>query len=425
MWNELHSLRRDGLDFGDADNVVIEGNYIHDFAAAPLTTSNHSDMIQFWTTHSSTPSTNITIRGNFLDQGDGSATQSIFIWNEKVSDQGAGLEMFYKNIVIKDNVIKNADYHGITVGEAIGVVISNNTVLQNSDSGSVDYIPGINVEEESLSVIVLYNIVPRLNVDTDDGTLVGNLIVQRSDPDGANYYAALFVNALADTSASLADLRALAGSVIESLSLGSLFTRFDLPEPWIVMSHAYWGVVIDGSKFADVINADRTVAGQHLPTQQGDLIRGRGGGDAISGLGGDDIIFGGKGLDRLIGGTGDDTLVGGKGKDVMVGGSGADVFVFKENLVNAKDDSVKDFTASEDFIQVKLGSLNLGAEQSIIDDSFFIFAGEAMTASTRIVYDRSTGALWFDPDGVGSRSAVRFAVIGADHDLSFENLLFV
>ena len=58
--------------------------------------------------------------------------------------------MFYKNIVIKDNVIKNADYHGITVGETIGVVISNNTVLQNSDSGSVDDIPGINVEEESL-----------------------------------------------------------------------------------------------------------------------------------------------------------------------------------------------------------------------------------------------------------------------------------
>ena len=60
LWNEIHGMRSDGLDFGDADNVVIEGNYIHDFVAATKT-SDHPDMIQFWTTHSSTPSTNITI----------------------------------------------------------------------------------------------------------------------------------------------------------------------------------------------------------------------------------------------------------------------------------------------------------------------------------------------------------------------------
>ena len=183
LGNEIHGMRSDGLDFGDADNVLIEGNYIHDFVAATKT-SDHPDMIQFWTTHSSTPSTNITISGNFLDQGDGSATQSIFIWNEKVSDQGAGTGMYYQNILIEDNVIKNSDYHGITVAEAIGVVITNNTLLQNSDATSSTYIPGINVADAALDVTVSYNIVPRLNVDSDDATIEANLIVQRSDPTG-------------------------------------------------------------------------------------------------------------------------------------------------------------------------------------------------------------------------------------------------
>ena len=209
--------------------------------------------------------------------------------------------MFYRNILIEDNVIKNSDYHGITVAEAVGVVISNNTLLQNSGATSSTYIPGINVEDRALDVLVSYNIVPRLNIDSDDATIEANLIVQRSDPTGENYYAVLFVNALGDTSATLDDLRALAGSIIESLSVGSLFTRLDLTEPWIEAG-AYSGVAIGGSKFADVIDADHTVAGQYLPTQHDDVIRGRAGGDTIAGLGGDDIILAGKGKDRMVAG---------------------------------------------------------------------------------------------------------------------------
>ena len=65
-------------------------------------------MIQFWTSGTTSPSTNIVIRGNILDSGDGGWTQSIFMRNEMVDTGGAGDAMFYQNILIEDNVIYNA-----------------------------------------------------------------------------------------------------------------------------------------------------------------------------------------------------------------------------------------------------------------------------------------------------------------------------
>ena len=92
-------------------------------------------MIQFWTNGTTSPSTNITISENFLDSGNGEWTQSIFMRNEAVDSQGAGTEMFYQNVLIENNVIYNAHTHGITVGEADGLIIRNNTILQNYDLG--------------------------------------------------------------------------------------------------------------------------------------------------------------------------------------------------------------------------------------------------------------------------------------------------
>ena len=55
--------------------------------------------------------------------------------NEMVDTGGAGDEMFYRNITIEDNVIYNAQVHGITVGETHGLTIKNNTILRNQASG--------------------------------------------------------------------------------------------------------------------------------------------------------------------------------------------------------------------------------------------------------------------------------------------------
>ena len=42
--------------------------------------------------------------------------------NEMVDQGKAGLEMYYQNITIENNVIYNAQTHGITVGETTGLI---------------------------------------------------------------------------------------------------------------------------------------------------------------------------------------------------------------------------------------------------------------------------------------------------------------
>ena len=128
--NDIHSIRSDGLHISGANDMLIEGNHIHDFNRAPGS-SDHSDMIQFTTGNHTSPTTDITIRGNFLNSGSGDLTQSLFMRNGAVDSQGGGSAMYYRNIVIEDNVIHNSHTHGITLGEAVDSIVRNNTLLQN------------------------------------------------------------------------------------------------------------------------------------------------------------------------------------------------------------------------------------------------------------------------------------------------------
>lgn len=125
--NDIHDIRRDGTNFVNVQGIVIENNHIHDFKGLP-DGIDHRDMIQFWTTGTNQPSTNITIRGNLLDIGQGSHTQSIFMRNDVVDKGLAGASMFYQNVLIENNTIINHHLHGISVGESEGLTIRNNTL---------------------------------------------------------------------------------------------------------------------------------------------------------------------------------------------------------------------------------------------------------------------------------------------------------
>jgi parallel beta-helix repeat protein len=227
--NEVHSSRVDGFQFVRVNDVLIESNYLHDFKQHPDGT-DHMDMIQFWTQGTSEPSTNITIRANILDSGGGNYTQSIFIRNEEVDLGRAGLEMYYQNILIEDNVIHNSHAHGITVGETAGLTVQNNTILHNRDTGDEGLVnvPTINVKDTSLDVLIAGNIVPRLGIESGfDRIVENNLVVQSDDPAGDNYVGDLFVNGLAGSLATLDDLRGRPDGLVEQLGVGSSLTRFD------------------------------------------------------------------------------------------------------------------------------------------------------------------------------------------------------
>lgn len=93
-----------------------------------------------------------------------------------------------------------------------------------------------------------------------------------------------------------------------------------------------------------------------------DRLLGGDGDDTLKGSSGKDKLYGGNDNDLLIGGSGNDTLDGGydsdrllghKGNDLLTGGRQEDVFVFHKGHGN---DTITDFTAGEDLIEIGRGA---------------------------------------------------------------------
>lgn len=229
--NDLHDIRMDGLNFAAVREVLIEKNTIRDFDRA-WGSSDHSDMIQFWTNGTDRPSTDITIRENHLDIGAGGYTQSIFMRNEEVDLGRAGSEMFYQDILIEDNVIVNAHLHGISVGETDGLTIRANTVL-HSDGGYIDgpdsavEIPRISVAGMSRDVMIESNITSTIAgwTEQSDWTLRKNAFVQDQDSHAAGYYGDVFVSSSLEASdEGLHSILVRAGGMVEQLRAGAAAT---------------------------------------------------------------------------------------------------------------------------------------------------------------------------------------------------------
>ena len=224
--NEVHDIRSDGMDFTNIQGVLIEDNYFHDFRASP-TSGDHRDMIQFWTNGTTEPSTDIVIRSNTFDIGDGSYTQSIFMRNEEVDTGRAGTEMYYQNVVIENNTIYNGHLHGITVGETDGLVIANNSVIAVKDKSNPDdsasnvWIPTIRVAVKSTDVEITGNAVSNIAGFTGQSTWVlkENVYIQNTNPYGDGYYGDVFVtSSMGD---GMHSYIAVTGGLLDKLGAGS------------------------------------------------------------------------------------------------------------------------------------------------------------------------------------------------------------
>ena len=226
--NDIHSLRSDGMNFAQVESVLIEGNHIHDFLRA-LDSADHADMIQFWTNGTETPSRDIVIRGNVLNSGGGWWTQSIFMRNDQVDRGLAGPEMFYRNVLIEQNVIINAHLHGIAVGETDGLIIRNNTVIRNARSeGERDNValwnPRISVAETSRNVQILRNVVSRIGgAEGQAGWVVAeNIFVQDQGRLGEGlFYDLVFVDARTGDPQDLGSFSYLPGGPLDGTGIGA------------------------------------------------------------------------------------------------------------------------------------------------------------------------------------------------------------
>ncbi len=155
--------------------------------------------------------------------------------------------------------------------------------------------------------------------------------------------------------------------------------------------------------------------------------------DRIVGTRSDDHLSGGGGNDVLNGGAGNDLINGGAGNDVLKGGAGVDTFVFSRDLVDAGIDHITDFN-SKVGEKIMLNAyvfeaLDVSPKLPVDPDardrgplaaSNFCIGKTAQDADDRLVYDKASGALYYDADGNGSGAAVQFAQFKAGTALSAE-----
>nr|MCU0957325.1 hypothetical protein [Hydrogenophaga sp.] len=145
----------------------------------------------------------------------------------------------------------------------------------------------------------------------------------------------------------------------------------------------------------------------------------------IAGNTGNNRLDGKAGDDTLDGGGGNDVLIGGLGNDVLTGGAGDDIFRFDTRLsASSNVDQITDFGGG-DRIQLENAVFNRLRSTGTLSDDFFV-SGDgavALDANDHVIYDSSTGALYYDPDGSGSAAMVQFATLTGAPSLSASDIL--
>ena len=127
--------------------------------------------------------------------------------------------------------------------------------------------------------------------------------------------------------------------------------------------------------------------------------------NTITGTQSADTITGGAGTDVLNGAGGADRIVGGAGNDTLTGGTGNDTFVFNVASNAGNADTITDFNAAVDLIELsllqftQLGGTNISGATLAAGDFAFGTAASTVGALVNVIYDSATGALYYDSNG--------------------------
>ncbi|MDZ8109755.1 MAG: putative Ig domain-containing protein [Nostoc sp. DedQUE12a] len=152
------------------------------------------------------------------------------------------------------------------------------------------------------------------------------------------------------------------------------------------------------------------------------VITGNGGANVLSGEDGNDSLFGGAGIDTLLGGAGDDVLTGGIGKDALTGGTGRDSLYLTDTRTGGFD-TITDFNVGDDTIFISKAEFALSQSvNTTLDGSIFKTGTSATAASDRFIYNKTTGGLFFDKDGLGGTAQVQIAQFSNQAMLTNENI---
>jgi len=125
---------------------------------------------------------------------------------------------------------------------------------------------------------------------------------------------------------------------------------------------------------------------------------------------GADKITGGAAADKIIAGAAADIIRGGAGADSISAGAGNDKIV----LNNAAAADVVLDTASGDVIVLDTGVFTSLAGVTLATTNVLVGAGKTAgeSATQFLVYNTTTGDLYYDADGSGATAAVKIATLG-------------
>ena len=185
---------------------------------------------------------------------------------------------------------------------------------------------------------------------------------------------------------------------------------------------SYGNDSIDGGAGTDTVNfaisagqQSAIVADLTLGTIRGGGVGGAGSATVTSvehviGAGFNDSIKGSAAAETLEGREGNDTLSGMGGNDTLVGGTGTDSFVFAAAPSAGNVDLISDFVSGADKAAFDNAVFTaLGADGNFVAGDARFAAGAGFTsghdASDRIVYNTTTGQLFYDADGSGAGAA--------------------
>jgi serralysin len=147
--------------------------------------------------------------------------------------------------------------------------------------------------------------------------------------------------------------------------------------------------------------------------------------DTLIGGGGEDFLDGGWGNDVISGGTGNnDHIDGGGDNDTLTGNAGNDNFNFGWDLADAGVDTITDFNGTVDLIHIASWWGGGFVDDVLASNQFRSGAGvtTANTATQRVIYNSTTGDLYFDQDGAGGVAAVKFATLSNLAALTFDDI---
>ena len=141
-----------------------------------------------------------------------------------------------------------------------------------------------------------------------------------------------------------------------------------------------------------------------------------------------DTLIGNAASQTLTGQNGNDTLAGAGAADTLWGGAGADAFVFRE-MGTANADRISDWASGLDKVQLDDAAFtSIGALGNFAagDARFWASSsGAAHDSNDRVLYNTSTGQLYYDADGSGSGAAQLIATISGNPTIAATDIAVI